>query len=295
MKQVHSHKDVSVAVLGIGLMGERLAVRLLAAGYSLTAWNRSPEKAQALVPHGARVTLTAAEAVRDSQFVILMLENGRVVGDVLFEQGVAGALQPGAVVIDMSSIGPQEARDHAQRLAELGVQHLDAPVSGGTLGAERGSLAIMCGGEQQTFDQAQELFSALGRPVRVGPHGAGQLAKLANQVIVGTTIGAVAEALLLARRGGADPASVIQALAGGFADSPILRLHGQRMVDGDYETRGRAETQLKDLNNAIIAADQNGSPTPYAHLTAGLFDELIRHDGDIDHSGLMREFERRTR
>src|SRR5471032_396436 len=177
MKQVHSHKDVSVAVLGIGLMGERLAVRLLAAGYSLTAWNRSPEKAQALVPHGARVTLTAAEAVRDSRFVILMLENGRVVGDVLFEQGVAGALQPGAVVIDMSSIGPQEARDHAQRLAELGVQHLDAQVSGGTLGAERGSLAIMCGGEQQTFDQAQELFSALGRPVRVGPHGAGQLAK----------------------------------------------------------------------------------------------------------------------
>jgi 2-hydroxy-3-oxopropionate reductase len=295
MKQVHSHKDVSVAVLGIGLMGERMAVRLLAAGYSLTAWNRSPEKAQALVPHGARVALTAAEAVRDAQFVILMLENGRVVGDVLFEQGVAGALQPGAVVIDMSSIGPQEARDHAQRLAELGVQHLDAPVSGGTLGAERGSLAIMCGGEQQAFDQAVELFSALGRPVRVGPHGAGQLAKLANQVIVGTTIGAVAEALLLARRGGADPASVIQALAGGFADSPILRLHGQRMVEGDYETRGRAETQLKDLNNAIIAADQNGSPTPYAHLTAGLFDELIRHDGDIDHSGLMREFERRTR
>lgn len=295
MGQIHSQKIQSVAVLGIGLMGERMAIRLLAAGYPVTAWNRSAEKVLALQPHGAVVASTAAAAVAEADFIILMLESGRVVGDVLFRQGVAPALKPGALVIDMSSIGPDEAREHARQLSELGVRHLDAPVSGGTVGAEQGTLAIMCGGDADAFEQATALFSCLGRPVRVGPHGAGQLAKLANQIIVGSTIGAVAEALLLARRGGADPASVIQALAGGFADSPILRMHGQRMIDADYQTRGRSQTQLKDLNNAITAADQSGSPTPYTHLTADLFNDLISHDGDIDHSGLMRELERRVR
>ena len=295
MSQIRSQKAQSVAVLGIGLMGERMAIRLLKAGYPVTAWNRSAEKALALRPHGAAVAHTAAEAVTGADFVILMLESGRVVADVLFEQGVATALKPGALVIDMSSIGPDEARDHAHRLSALGIQHLDAPVSGGTNGAEQGTLAIMCGGDPDAFARAGELFACLGRPVRVGPEGSGQLAKLANQIIVGATIGAVAEALLLARRGGADPASVIQALAGGFADSPILRLHGQRMVDGDYQTRGRSQTHLKDLNNAIPAAGQSGTPTPYSQLTADLFKDLISHDGDIDHSGLMRELERRIR
>lgn len=294
MSSVHSQKPLSVAVLGIGLMGERIAIRLLDAGHRVTAWNRSPAKAQALQCHGAAFAATAAEAVAQAEFIVLSLENGRVVGDVLFQHGVASAFKPGALVIDMSSIGPDESREYAHRLHEIGVDYLDAPVSGGTHGAEQGTLAIMCGGDPATFQRAEALLACLGRPVRVGPHGCGQLAKLANQVIVGSTIGAVAEALLLARRGGADPASVIEALAGGFADSPILRLHGQRMVESDYQVRGRSQTQLKDLNNAIIAADRSGAPTPYAHLTAELFSELISQDGDIDHSGVMRELERRV-
>jgi 2-hydroxy-3-oxopropionate reductase len=153
----------------------------------------------------------------------------------------------------------------------------------------------MCGGDADVFERAEPVLACMGRPTLVGPHGAGQLAKLANQVIVGATIGAVAEALLLARRGGADPAKVIAALAGGFADSPILRLHGARMVDGDYTTKGRSATHLKDLANALDAANETGSPTPYAQLTADLFDALLAHDGDVDHSGLMLELERRVR
>src|SRR5690606_7568007 len=147
------------------------------------------------------------------------LENGPVVASVLFEQGAAAALRPGSLFIDMASIKPAEAREHAARLAERGVRHLDAPVSGGTVGAEAGTLAIMVGGEVQDFERARPVFEVLGRATHVGPHGAGQLAKLANQMIVGITIGAVAEALLLCQKGGADPAKVRQAIGGGFAQS----------------------------------------------------------------------------
>jgi 3-hydroxyisobutyrate dehydrogenase-like beta-hydroxyacid dehydrogenase len=287
--------SVNVAFLGIGLMGSRQAKRLLDAGHSLTVWNRSREKAEALSAFGARIVDTAAEAVADADVVILMLENGRIVTDVLFSQGAAGALRPGAVLVDMSSIKPAEAQEHAKRLAERGVHHIDAPVSGGTLGAEQGTLAIMAGGESDIFDRVESILAIMGRPVHVGPHGAGQLAKLANQIIVGVTIGAVAEALLLAQRGGADPAKVREALRGGFAESRILELHGQRMVERDFVTKGRSVTHLKDLDNALDAAERiDLDALPYTALTADLFRGLIANAGDLDHSGLLVELERRN-
>ena len=287
--------SVNVAFLGIGLMGSRQAKRLLDAGHSMTVWNRSREKAEALSAFGARVVDTAAEAVADADVVILMLENGRIVTDVLFSQGAAGSLRPGAVLVDMSSIKPAEAQEHAKRLAERGVHHIDAPVSGGTLGAEQGTLAIMAGGESDMFDRVESLLAIMGRPVHVGPHGAGQLAKLANQIIVGVTIGAVAEALLLAQRGGADPAKVREALRGGFAESRILELHGQRMVERDFATKGRSVTHLKDLDNALDAAERiDLDALPYTALTADLFRDLIDNAGDLDHSGLLVELERRN-
>jgi 2-hydroxy-3-oxopropionate reductase len=285
----------TVAFLGIGLMGSRQAKRLLDAGIPLVVWNRSREKADALAPLGARVVDTAADAAREADVVILMLENGRIVTDVLFSQGVADALRPGSILVDMSSIKPAEAQDHAGRLAGRGVHHIDAPVSGGTVGAEQGTLAIMAGGDGQAFAGVKPILEIMGRPVHVGPHGAGQLAKLANQIIVGVTIGAVAEALLLAQRGGADPAKVREALRGGFAESRILDLHGQRMVERDFVTKGRSVTHLKDLDNALDAAERlDLNAVPYTALTADLFRGLIGNAGDLDHSGLLVELERQN-
>jgi 3-hydroxyisobutyrate dehydrogenase-like beta-hydroxyacid dehydrogenase len=284
-----------IAFLGIGLMGAPQARNILKAGYGVTAWNRSRAKADALATDGASVATTPADAVRDADIVVVMLENGPIVTDVLFAQGTAAAMRPGTLVIDMSSIKPFEAQDHAARLAVLGIRHVDAPVSGGTVGAIEGTLAIMAGGEAADYQRAEPVLRTMGRPVHVGPAGAGQLAKLANQIIVGVTIGAVAEALLLAKRGGADPARVREALRGGFAESRILELHGARMVDRDFATKGRSVTHLKDLDNAIEAAGRLDLQTiPYAALTADLFRGLLANAGDLDHAGLLVELERRN-
>jgi 3-hydroxyisobutyrate dehydrogenase-like beta-hydroxyacid dehydrogenase len=284
-----------IGFLGIGLMGAPQARNVLKAGYALTAWNRSRAKADALVADGASVAETPAGAVRDADIVVVMLENGPIVADVLFAQGAAAAMRPGTLVIDMSSIKPFEAQDHAARLAATGIRHVDAPVSGGTVGAIDGTLAIMAGGEAADYERAVPVLRTMGRPVHVGPAGSGQLAKLANQIIVGVTIGAVAEALLLAKRGGADPARVREALRGGFAESRILELHGQRMVDRDFATKGRSVTHLKDLDNAIEAAGRLDLQTiPYAALTADLFRGLLANAGDLDHAGLLVELERRN-
>jgi 2-hydroxy-3-oxopropionate reductase len=278
-------------MLGIGLMGEPMAKNLLKAGFPLTAWNRTRAKAERLSPDGARVANSAAEAAAGADVVITMLENGAVVEDVLFAQGVAAAMRRGALVIDMSSIKPREARDHAARLAALGVRHIDAPVSGGTLGAAAATLAIMAGGDTADFDAALPVFKALGSAVRVGPHGAGQLSKLANQMIVGITIGAVAEALQLAEAGGADPALVREAIRGGFAGSKILEVHGERMLKGDFAARATATVQLKDMNNALdAAAGANDYQLPITTLVRDMYASLCENGGaGVDHSGLFLE------
>jgi 2-hydroxy-3-oxopropionate reductase len=284
-----------IAFLGLGLMGSRQARRLLDAGYPLTVWNRSRDKAHAFANLGAKVAGNPAEAARNADVTILMLGNGSIVGEVLFAQGVADSIKPGGIIVDMSSIKPAEAQDHAQKLAQHGVHHIDAPVSGGTVGAEQGTLAIMAGGDPDVFATVEPVLLTMGRPVHVGPAGTGQLAKLANQIIAGVTIGAVAEALLLVQRGGADPAKVREALRGGFAESRVLELHGQRMIERNFEAKGRSTTHLKDLENALDAAALLTIDTlPFTSLTADLFRGLLQHSGDLDHSGLFVEVERRN-
>lgn len=286
---------IRIAVLGIGLMGLPMARRLCEAGHQVHVWNRTRAKAEPLASAGAQVHDDAADAVRPADFVISLLENGPVVHHVLFELGAAQAMRKGALFIDMASIQPREARDHAARLDEMGLAHLDAPVSGGTVGAEQGTLAIMAGGKAQDFTRAQPVFAVLGRATHVGPHGAGQLAKLANQMIVGITIGAVAEALLFAAKGGADMAKVREAISGGFADSRILALHGQRMVERDFAPRGRMTVQLKDLDNALITAQEIGFDAPITTLFNTLYRDGVEHGlGQLDHSGLFVELASRN-
>ena len=286
---------MKIALLGTGLMGAPMARRLCGAGFDVTVWNRTRAKAEPLAAYGARVADAATEAVRQSDLAITMLEHGDAVDDLLFAQGVADALPRGALLVDMSSIKPAQAREHAAALATRGVGHVDAPVSGGTLGAQAGTLTIMAGGEAADFARAQPVFAPMGRSTHVGPHGAGQLAKLANQMIVGITIGAVAEALLLAERGGADPARVREALKGGFADSRILEVHGQRMVERDFAKRAAVTVQLKDLRNALATGAETGFDAPITQLFEQLYASTAEHGWpDVDHAGLWLELARRN-
>ncbi len=291
-------------------MGRPMAARLLAAGFNLQIWNRSSAAAhdfQGEVPPDQRkrlrVAATAAEAVSGADVSISMLSDGPAVRAVLFgaanqeacAEGVARHLKAGSVWLDMSSIPPETARQHAQALAELGVTALDAPVSGGVVGAAAGTLAIMVGGDAGVMPRLAPVFAALGRVTPVGPAGAGQLAKLANQVIVGVTIGAVAEALLLAARGGADAEAVRAAIRGGFAESRILELHGARMLEDTFAPGGAVQTQLKDLRTALAAAEAAGLDLPITALLAELFADAVEAgDGNLDHAALLREIGRRN-
>ena len=283
-----------IAMLGTGLMGGPMARNLLKAGFPVVAWNRTAAKAEALRSAGAEVAARAAAAATGADIVITMLESGTVVGDVLFESGkVASALKSGTLVIDMSSIEPRQAREHAERLRELRIGYLDAPVSGGTAGAEAGTLAIMAGGSTEDFARAKPVFEAMGRPTHVGPAGSGQLAKLCNQAIVAITVGAVSEALLLAAAGGADPAVVRQALMGGSADSPILRNQGQRLLERNFVPGGAARMVHKDCKNILAEARTLGLRLPLAERITELYAALAEHGGaDYDHTAVLLELER---
>lgn len=283
----------TIAVLGTGIMGSRMAMRLLEAGFALRAWNRTPAKAASLAQRGAVLATTPREACAGATLAIVMLSDAPSVEGVLFEQGGAKALASGSLVMDMGSNSPAVARDHAQRLNAIGVRHLDAPVSGGPGGAEQGTLAIMAGGDEVDFARATPVLSHLGRPTLVGPSGSGQLAKLCNQTIVGLTIGAVAEALLLAEAGGADPAKVREALTGGYADSLILKVHGQRMITRSFEPGGPSRLQLKDLRNILDAAASARLHLPLATLVTTMYESLVANGGaELDHSALLLEIER---
>jgi 2-hydroxy-3-oxopropionate reductase len=221
-----------------------------------------------------------------------MLENGQVVEDVLVHQGTIGALKAGALVVDMSSVQPSLARELAGLVGERGAGFVDAPVSGGTVGAAEARLSIMAGGSEADVERALPVFKALGKCTRIGPVGAGQLAKLANQAIVGITIGAVSEALLLAAKGGADPAAVREALLGGFAGSRILELHGQRMIDRDFAPGAPARIQLKDMRMILDEARAEGLTLPLAQQTHNEYLSLVANGhSDVDHSGLLLELE----
>lgn len=285
----------AVAVLGLGIMGGRIARRLLDAGLPVSVWNRDPDKTRDAGARGARVAPTATAAVAGCEVVIMMLADGPASEAVLWgPDGIAGALAPGTVVVDMASIPAPAARSHAERLAARGVAYLDAPVSGGARGAEDGTLTIMAGGDAAAFAAVQEVLAPLGRASRIGPSGAGQVAKTANQLIVGVTIGAVAEALLLAEAAGADPVAVREALLGGFADSRILREHGERMLAGEFAPGARVATQLKDLRTVAALAEEAGVSLPLAERVTELFTALHDEIGsDLDHSALILELRRR--
>jgi 2-hydroxy-3-oxopropionate reductase len=276
-------------------MGAPMAVRLAGGGFAVTAWNRTGGKAAALGEHGIAAAPSAAAAVADADIVLTMLADGPTVDAVLFgpAHDAAAHVPTGALLVDMSSIPPATARDHAGRLKAGGVGYVDAPVSGGVVGAEAGTLAIMAGGTAEDFARAGGMYAALGRAVHVGPAGTGQVAKLCNQLIVGVTIGAVAEALLLAEASGADPAAVRAALTGGFADSRILALHGKRMIERAFVPGGKVATQTKDLDTVRAVAAEAGLTLPMASLADDLFQAALAHgDGALDHSALLLELER---
>jgi 3-hydroxyisobutyrate dehydrogenase-like beta-hydroxyacid dehydrogenase len=286
----------SIGFLGTGIMGVQMAGRLAGAGHAVRAWNRTRAKAERLAAHGVDVVATAADAARGADVVICMLSSGPVCDEVLLGVGGALAAMPsGAALVVMSSIPVDTARAQARAAAAGGVGYLDAPVSGGEKGAIEGTLAIMAGGDEALFARLRPVLEVMGRPTLVGPAGTGELAKLVNQLIVAGTIAIVAEGVLLAERGGADPAKVRTALLGGFASSTILDQHAPRMIAGDFRPGGPARHQLKDTATAVALARELGLALPVTELVDGLFDDLVAHgDGDLDHSALIRELRRRN-
>ena len=283
-----------VALLGTGLMGFPMARNLLAANVLLTVWNRTQAKADPLAADGAVVSATVADAVNGADIVISMMSDGPTVIEVVSD--VAPGLKTGAMWIDMSSTKPDEARTQADILSAHGIAHLDAPVSGGTKGAEAGSLAIMVGGKQVDVARAHPVLATMGRPVHVGPSGTGQLSKLCNQTVVAVTIGAVAEAMLLASKGGADPAALRAALKGGFADSTILQQHGARMTEGNFVPGGLSKFQLKDLDNVLAEAAALNLSLPMTQDVRDRFSHFVAAMGgaEKDHSGLYLELKARN-
>lgn len=282
---------MKIAFLGIGLMGKPMTSRLLDAGFQMNLWNRTRSKAEAFSDR-ANIADSVESAIADADLVITMLENGTVVDQVLYQSQAYKTLKAGALVIDMSSIPPATARQHASLLAEQGVDYLDAPVSGGTVGAEQATLSIMAGGKQNAFERAQAVFEVLGKSTYIGQVGCGQLTKLANQAIVGITIGAVSEALLLAAEGGADPAAVREALSGGFASSRILELHGQRMIDRNFDPGATCRVQLKDMRTILDEARAENLTLPLSQQTYNSYLSLVANGNEnLDHSGLLVELE----
>ncbi|MCM1512816.1 MAG: NAD(P)-dependent oxidoreductase [Oxalobacter formigenes] len=269
-------------------MGLPMASRICEAGYPLVAWNRTRAKAEPLAEKGARIA-ELSEAVSQADVVITMLESGPVVLQVL--TSILPWLSPGTLVIDMSSTGQSEAVEFHNLLLASEACFLDAPVSGGVIGAQAGTLAIMAGGNPADFARARPLLEVMGRPVRVGPVGCGQLAKLCNQLIVGGTISIVAEALLLAQAGGADPAAVRAAIRGGFAESRVLEVHGQRMLDRDFVPGGQVKSQAKDMANIMDAAAKAGLQLPLTALVTELYHHILGDFSLADQSAVLLALE----
>ena len=281
----------TIGFIGLGLMGRPMCRNLMAAGADLVVWNRSEGPRQELADAGAHVANSAADVVDRAHIVILMLADTPAVEGMLMNRGgLVEHLRPGRLIIDMGTTAVVATRDFAAAVAKTGGSYVDAPVSGGTVGAEAGNLTIMAGGEPAVFDRALPVLQAMGgRITHVGPVSTGQVAKAANQVIVGLNIGAVAEALMLAKHAGADPARVREALQGGFADSRILEVHGKRMIDGTFAPGGKAVTQRKDLAQALDLAEQLGIEMPATALCKELYERLIdQGDGELDHSALIK-------
>ena len=281
-------RDV-IAFLGIGLMGNPMARNLLKHGYQVIAWNRTASKAEYLKEYGARVAHDYKD-IANADIIITMLEAGPQVEAVM--SAALPYLKKGGLVIDMSSTRQSEAQDLNNKLKEQGIAFLDAPVSGGVLGAEAATLAIMVGGEQKDFERAKPVLNAMGRATHVGVAGCGQLAKLCNQLIVGGTLNIVAEALLFAQAGGANPIAVREAIRGGFAESRILEVHGQRMLDRNFMPGGQVKSQYKDMENILVAAADAGIKLPLAEKVADHYQSLVKTTPLADQSAILLAVEK---
>ncbi|ENU47557.1 NAD(P)-dependent oxidoreductase [Acinetobacter nosocomialis] len=283
-----------IGFVGTGIMGMPMAMNLLKADHQVKVWNRTSSKAESLKEAGAHVCSELAQVGKDVEFLICMLSDGKTCDEILFQEGGAiSQLKPESTVIVMSSIPVEVAKNQSEKCKENGLRYLDAPVSGGEKGAQNASLAIMVGGDAQTFSHAEHVLSAMGRPILVGDAGCGMLAKLVNQMIVASTIATVSEGLLLASKAGADPIKLKQALTGGFADSPILQQHGERMLNRDFKPGGTARNQHKDIHTAVSYAKSLELNLPIAQKVSQLFENMLAAgDGELDHSGLIRELER---
>ncbi len=282
-----------IGFIGTGLMGLPMAKNILKSGYNLSAYNRSKNKAEILKEFGGEVANNIKDIVQESDIIITMLTDDDVIDEVMGSSDFLNNLNDGNIVIDMSSAKPATAKKYGNILKSKKVSYLDAPVSGGTIGAEDATLAIMVGGDQKIFDYVYNILKTMGNPTLVGPTGSGQVSKLANQIIVGLTIGAVAEAVTLCEKSGTNPNKMIKALSGGWADSKVLQTHGKRMIDKDFTPKGKTSVQLKDMNNILECANSFSAELPISNLVKDMYKILVENGyGEMDHSSLYKEIER---
>ena len=276
----------TVGFIGTGLMGLPMAKNILAKKFKLNVWNRTPGKTQELKKKGTKVFDNIKDLVQNSKVIVSMLANDDVCKAVLIKK-IQPYLKKGQIVIDMSSTTQNTALEIGKALKKKKVFFLDAPVSGGTIGAEKGTLAIMVGGDKKIFNFVMPLFKSMGTAIYVGKTGCGQVAKLANQTIVGISIGAVSEALILAEAAGADPKAVREIMLQGFAGGPILKNHGLRILTKNFKPGGKASTQLKDMNNIISTAKKYKLNLPIAKKVQELYAKTVKSGrANLDHSAL---------
>ena len=286
--------SLNIGFIGLGIMGTPMAGHLIQAGHTVFLHSRGAVP-QELTRAGGTACASGKEVAQHADIVIIMVPDTPAVGTVLLaEDGVAAGLSKGKVVVDMSSISPVETKEYAQKVEALGCDYLDAPVSGGDVGAKNATLSIMCGGKPAVFDRVKPAFEAMGKNITlVGGTGDGQTCKVANQIVVALTINAVAEGLLFAAKAGADPAKVRQALLGGLATSRILEVLGERMIKRTVEPGFRIALHQKDLNLALTAARQLGLALPATGTAQQLFSACVSHGGAAwDHSGMVRALEK---
>jgi 2-hydroxy-3-oxopropionate reductase len=288
---------MNVAFIGMGIMGKPMAINLRKAGHSVFVHGRRAETMAQPVEAGCTGCASPAEAAAQAEIIIVMVSDTPDVEQVLFgENGVAAGARPGSVVVDMSTISPVATRTFADRLRARGVEMLDAPVSGGDVGAINATLSIMVGGRPEVFARVKPAFEAMGKNiVLVGENGAGQVAKACNQIVVAVTIEGVAEALVFARRNGVDPARVRDALMGGFAGSRILEVHGKRMLDNDYTPGFKTKLHQKDINIVMQTAKELGLALPGAALVMQHLNALMgTGNGELDSAAVMKIIERES-
>lgn len=286
---------MNVAFIGLGIMGRPMALNLQKAGHTVFVHGRRPESMMPLAQAGCTACATAAEAAAQAEVTFVMVSDTQDVEQVLFaEGGVAQGAKPGSVVVDMSTISPPATRRYADDLKARGIDMLDAPVSGGDVGAINATLSIMVGGKPDVFERVKPLFEAMGKNiVLVGDNGAGQVAKACNQIVVAVTIEAVAEALTFARKNGVDAGKVRDALMGGFAGSRILEVHGKRMLDNNYQPGFKTKLHQKDMNIVMQTAKELGLALPAAALVMQHMNALMgTGDAELDSAAVMKVVER---